>query len=89
MSSIYSTGEDIFVRPLSPRPFGPMGKREYKKHMNGHGIEIWKCEGCDTELNNISTRCNKKRLCSDCSQKNRRLVNRLRYHKIKIKNEIH
>lgn len=53
---------------LPTSKFGTPLKREYKNHQNGHGILIYKCERCGSEMNDISTRGVKKKFCSNCTK---------------------
>ena len=80
MPEQYFLADQYIYTEIAVRAFGKMAKRQYKIHANGHGIEVWKCEDCSKELNNIETRNNKKRLCLECKDKRRKERDMTRYY---------
>ena len=75
-----------FIIPNRVIELNPIGKRQYKDHPKGRGIEIWDCEECHTEINNIPTRTNNKRLCSKCLIIRKRKRDLERYYRMKTTN---
>ena len=55
----------------------PMAKRKYKAHLNGSGIQIWKCKLCPNELNDINSRNGKRTYCDNCSKERKKERDRL------------
>jgi len=80
--------EEQFIRPKIIRMLEPMSKRENKTHKNGHGIETWNCEDCKKEMNNITTKNIKKKVCEDCYKKRINKKQCERYHRLKNKNKL-